>query len=246
MRKTLLFILLLAASPASLLGREVSLQGSHDSLVRQRKMAEKHHAPAIVDDEHFKQLRDSGALVPIIETPSLQVNPRELAKKWRWLRPSAMEALNRVSVEFRAKFKIPLTVNSATRTIPRQVQISVKEKNPNATSVALAAHTRGTTFDLAFYYFRGEGKNRRRVAYTPAQHRWLRHRFLELEAQDDCMEVTLEKKARSTYHGTVSDGCVWPGSGPPVPAPPQPVLPGALYAHYLPTSLMNGSPCLAP
>jgi hypothetical protein len=208
MRKAALILLTtLSAFAAELPAREASLRGSHASLVRQREMAEEYGLPAVRDAAHREELIRAGVLLPIPTNDLFNIDPRLKPEK-RFLLRFVIQFLHDLMLEARkAGFDIRHQMNSALRTVVQQRGLKT-EGNWNAAAVELAAHTRGTTFDLARFVLVGE----KQVWYPAAYTKWLERRLLELE-EAGLIEFSREEVQR-VYHITVS-----PKYGQPQPSP---------------------------
>jgi len=125
------------------------LRGSHESLVRQNTRAEQEGILRIRDDQDLLTLRQQGKLVPLPQSASLQVDPRLPANR-RYCRVWVSRFLTDLARAHRERFRHPLQVNSAVRTITFQEHL--RHINGNAAPAGgdvASPHLTGEAVDIA-------------------------------------------------------------------------------------------------
>jgi hypothetical protein len=121
---------------------------SHDSLLRHNMEVDRLELPRIQDDEELEQLKASEALVPIIPSTTLRIDPR-LDPDRRYCRPWTREFLQDLSVDYYKQFHDQIQVNSAVRTV--LVQKKLRRHNRNAapeSGETASSHLAGITVDI--------------------------------------------------------------------------------------------------
>jgi hypothetical protein len=163
-----------------------TLQGSHEKQYQQNAEADREGLSRIDDDAHLKLFEQAGLLVPLPEGKTIVIDSR-LAPKWRWCRPWVAEFLRSLSREYFAKFKKPLRINSAVRTIEYQKQLCKRNANAAAPDGdRRSSHLTGSTVDIA------------KKTMSPAERRWMRERLIELES-NNAVEA-IEENYQSVFH----------------------------------------------
>ena len=121
---------------------------SRDSLLRQNEEVDRLELPRIQDDEELEQLKASEALVPIIPSATLRIDPR-LDPDRRYCRPWTREFLEDLSQDYYKKFHQQIQVNSAVRTVLVQKKLRRHNRNAAPESGELASsHLAGITVDI--------------------------------------------------------------------------------------------------
>jgi len=124
------------------------LKGTRDILVHQNLMADDEGLERIRDDDDLARLRASHQLVDFPETMSLHVNP-ELAWDRKCARPWTVHFASDIARQFYARFRQPLQVNSAARTVAYQLRL--QRVNGNAAGVGgevASPHLTGQAIDF--------------------------------------------------------------------------------------------------
>lgn len=177
----ILFLLLSKRAAA-----QASLVGTTEGLVRQNQLADAFGMDRVKSESELEEMKAQEKILPIPDT--VRVDHR-LAEKWRLVLPTTAYFLGDLGIEFKEIFGKKLQVNSAVRTEARQLEIILKEKNPNAAPVRgkrRSLHLTGSTVDIA------------KVGLTDNELSWLRSRLLELESSG-LIDATEEKK-RLVFH----------------------------------------------
>jgi hypothetical protein len=124
------------------------LKGSHEILVHQNTVADDEGLERIQDDDDLRRLRAAHLLVNFTETASLHVNP-ELSAERRCARVWTVRFASDISRAFYARFREPLQVNSAVRTVAYQVRLQRINGNAAGTDgEAASPHLTGQALDL--------------------------------------------------------------------------------------------------
>jgi hypothetical protein len=165
---------------------EVSLKGTHESLVRENFEADQAGLARIENDVMLEMLKRSGELVSIEDALGVKADSR-LEKKWAWVRPWTSEFLIDLGRGFHDAHKSTLLVSSAVRTDEYQGFLQLINKNAAMTSGARkSTHPTGATIDITKRYL------------THKEIKWLRVQLLALEAQG-LIEAT-EEFFQSVFH----------------------------------------------
>jgi hypothetical protein len=162
------------------------LKGSHETLLRENEMINEAGIPRIEDDAQLDALIDSEELVRIPETDALRLNPGLLPDR-RYARPVVLDFLHDLSTAYYDRFKQPLTVTSAVRTVIQQRKL--RRHNSNAapeSGEAASSHLSGLTIDL--------GKR----GLTKQQHSWLEQYLKSLKDQN--VIEPLEEHRQACFH----------------------------------------------
>ena len=92
------------------------LRGSHEILVHQNQMADAAGLERIENDEELDRMRYTHQLVEVTGSSALHVNP-ELPENRRFARPWTAKFASDIARAYYARFREPLELNSAVRTI---------------------------------------------------------------------------------------------------------------------------------
>lgn len=187
--KSFLVILLLLTSVTAVSGRAhkknaswtPALPGSYDSMVRQNDEINGLMLPRITNDAQLEALEATGELVEIKPTYSLALNP-EMKPNKRFCRPWTRQFTYDISSDYYGRFKQPLTVTSAVRTVDQQHALRRRNGNaaPEQGSVT-SSHLAGITVDIA------------RRGMTKAQRIWVEG-YLKNLRDRGLVEVAEERK----------------------------------------------------
>lgn len=164
---------------------QASLKGSRESLRKQNAVADREGLARITDSFLLAEMKKDGRLVRLPET--VRIDPR-LDEEWHWVLPQTAEFLEDLGVEFIDQFGRFSQLNSAVRTIPRQLEIAAGG-NLNAAPVEgdrMSPHLTGATVDITKIGMNGE------------ELKWMRRQLLELEALD-LIEAT-EEEVQPVFH----------------------------------------------
>lgn len=167
------------------------LRGSYESMLRQNEEIDRLQLPRIQDDAELEDLVLKQELVEIQESDSLRV-AANLDPDRRYCRPWTLSFLEDLGEAFYAKFKAPIQVNSAVRTVA--VQKKLRRRNRNAapeTGEIASSHLAGITVDI----------NKRGL--TKAQRKWMDDYLLAL--RDLSLIEAAEERRQPVYHIMVSE-----------------------------------------
>jgi Family of unknown function (DUF5715) len=167
------------------------MKGSHESLVRQNVRTDQDGLSRIEDDDDIADMLRSRQLVALPTSSGLRVDPR-LASNRRYCRSWTATFLSDLSRAHYARFKAPLQVNSAVRTVEFQRHLQGINGNAAPAEGDIASpHLTGATIDI--------GKK----GLTISQIGWMRAYLLPLQAkgridveeefQQACFHVTVYK-----------------------------------------------------
>ena len=168
------------------------LRGSHEILVHQNQMADAAGLERIENDEELDRMRYTHQLVEVTGSSALHVNP-ELPENRRFARPWTAKFASDIARAYYARFREPLELNSAVRTISYQLRL--QRVNGNAADIAgetASPHLTGQAIDF--------GKR----GMTMAQIAWMRMYLtplmqsgridVEEEFQQACFHISVYKK----------------------------------------------------
>ena len=162
------------------------LKGSHETLLRENEMIDEAGLPRIEDDAQLDALIDTEELVLIPETDALRLNPGLLPDR-KYARPVVIDFLHDLSAAYYDRFKQPLIVTSAVRTVLQQRKL--RRHNSNAapeSGDAASSHLSGLTIDLA------------KRGLTKQQHSWLEQYLKNLKDQN--VIEPLEEHRQACFH----------------------------------------------
>ncbi|MFZ2522500.1 MAG: DUF5715 family protein [Minisyncoccia bacterium] len=168
-----------------------TLAGSRETETRLNKTVDESGIVRVVDNNHLKQLIIFKLLLPL---PQAVCVDYKLDRMWRWAVPWTVYFLSDLGSEFDETFGHCLQVNSSVRTVARQLEIILVERNRNAAPAygeRRSLHFAGTTVDIA-------KKN-----LSKPEVKWLRRKFLLLE-KAGLIDAT-EEFGQAVFHITV-----WP------------------------------------
>ena len=124
------------------------LRGSHEILVHQNQMADAAGLERIENDEELDRMRYTHQLVEVTGSSALHVNP-ELPENRRFARPWTAKFASDIARAYYARFREPLELNSAVRTISYQLRL--QRVNGNAADIAgetASPHLTGQAIDF--------------------------------------------------------------------------------------------------
>ncbi len=162
-----------------------SLIGDRASLQKQNLVADREGLVRIKDDSDLDDMKRRGILVKLPD--AIKVDYR-MDQKWQWVLERTAAFLEDYGITFINKFGRFMQVNSAVRTIPRQLEI-IKSLNFNAAPIEgdrMSPHLTGATVDIAKF-----GMNKDELE-------WMRNRLLTLE-ELELIEAT-EEWNQSVFH----------------------------------------------
>lgn len=168
-----------------------ALRGSRDSLLKQNEEIDRAGLPRIQDDEQLEQLKAIGYLVPVKESKFLRFDS-QLADERRYCRPWTLAFVEDLGRDYYEKFKTPIQVNSAVRTVEQQRRL--RRHNGNAapeTGETASSHLAGVTVDI--------GKR----GMTRKQHKWVADYLAKLKV-DGVIEPE-EERRQPVFHVMVTD-----------------------------------------
>ena len=168
------------------------MKGSREILVHQNEMADAEGLDRIEDDDDLAEMRAHKLLVAIPASGSLRVDERLPANR-RYCRPWTAKFLTDMARAHYARFKTPMQVNSAVRTVAFQARLL--RTNGNAAPVkgeTASPHLTGGAVDLAKH------------GLSLAEIAWMRGYLLPLvqagkvdveeEFQQACFHISVYKK----------------------------------------------------
>ncbi|MCU1324574.1 MAG: hypothetical protein JWM43_4223 [Acidobacteriaceae bacterium] len=168
------------------------LKGSHEILLRQNQVADRDGLDRIRDDEDILELRGQKLLVALPTNTALVVDEHLPANR-RYCRPWTAQFLSTLARAYYERFRTPLQVNSAVRTV--EFQHRLLRTNGNAAPAegdTASPHLTGQAVDLAKH-----GLSLTQIA-------WLRGYLLPLvqqgkvdveeEFQQSCFHISVYKK----------------------------------------------------
>jgi len=167
------------------------LKGSRESLVRQNTRADEDGLTRIEDDDALAEMRRGGDLVALPVNSGLTVDPRLPANR-RYCRSWTADFLADMSRAHFTRFRSPLQVNSAVRTVEYQRHLRGINGNAAPAEGDIASpHLTGATIDI--------GKR----GMSMAQIGWMRAYLLPLQSkgridveeefQQACFHITVYK-----------------------------------------------------
>ena len=124
------------------------LRGSREVLVHQNQMADAAGLERIQNNDELDRLRDEHRLVDLAGTAALHINP-ELPADRRSARPWTAKFASDIARAYYARFRTPLELNSAVRTISYQLRL--QRVNGNAADIAgetASPHLTGQAIDF--------------------------------------------------------------------------------------------------
>lgn len=142
-------LIIAAVLPAEARGRKADdrlLIPTRASLEAQNAAIRGMEMPA--DDKALAEMVRDGDLVRVTTALTLTVDPR-VPDRRRYLRPAAYGFALRLAVEFYSRYRVPLQVNSAVRTVRDQRRL--RRWNCNAApwrGAVVSPHMAGAAFDL--------------------------------------------------------------------------------------------------
>ena len=167
------------------------LRGSYESMLRQNEEIDRLQLLRIEDDAQLEDLVLKQELVEITESESLRIAANLDAGR-RYCRPWTLSFLQDLSTDFYAKFKTPIQVNSAVRTVAQQKKLRRTNRNaaPELGDTA-SSHLAGLTVDIA------------KTGLSRKQRKWLDQYLLELRNQH--VIEAAEERRQPVYHIMVSE-----------------------------------------
>ena len=136
---------------------------SHESLLIQNAEIDRLDLPRIQDETELEALKADGSLLEIKAGETLRFDPR-LDPSRRFCRPWTLDFVNDLSQAYYHRFRDPIQVNSAVRTV--KVQKKLRRHNRNAAPAdgdTASSHLAGVTVDL------------QRRGLSKEQVRWMEH-----------------------------------------------------------------------
>jgi hypothetical protein len=167
------------------------LRGSRESLLRQNEEIDRLQLPRIANDDELLQLEQRQELVRIGDTRELVVSAK-VEDIRRYCRPWTLQFLNDVAEAHYAKFKRPLELTSAVRTVEQQAKL--RRTNRNAAPIegeTASSHLAGLTIDI--------GKK----GMSRAERKWFDQYLVEMQ-KNHIIEAA-EERRQACYHIMVSE-----------------------------------------
>jgi hypothetical protein len=191
-----------------------ALKGSFESLSRQNERTEADGLERILDEDDLASRIEQKLLVPIPASSSLVVNA-DLAENHRYCRPWTANFLTDLARAHDTRFRRPIEVSSAVRTVEYQQQlIQINGNAAAAEGDIVSPHLTGGTVDVV-----KKGMNRQELA-------WMRNWLLARQLAGD---IDVEEEFRQPcFHITVYKSYTSPPDA--VPAPRRHAAPAAQVA----------------
>lgn len=167
------------------------LRAASGSQLRQNEEIDRLQLPRIADDTQLEELERNQELVQVQETKALRISPVIQPNK-RYLRPWANQFLADMSAAYYSRFRVPLQLNSAVRTMEQQYKLRFHNRNaaPEAGETA-SSHLAGITMDLA------------KRGLTKPQHEFVVDYLKNL--RDQGLVEAIEERRTRCFHVMVSD-----------------------------------------
>lgn len=187
---TIVFLLLSERAQA-----QPSLVGTRESLQRQNRVADLEGLIRIENDTILEEMIKRGELVRIPKT--VRIDPR-LDEKWHWVLPRVVRFLEDIPIRYIDLFGQFFQLNSAVRTVPRQIEIAlgdgVTPPNKNAAPVKgdrSSPHLTGASIDIA------------KKGMNESELRWMKAMLLDREGKS-LIDAT-EEQDQPVFHIMVFD-----------------------------------------
>lgn len=168
---------------------EPLLKGSKESQIKQNAVADAYDLVRIKNNAELEEMKATGRLVRIPDTPGIKVDKR-LPEHLRFVLPWVSTFLVETGSVFYWCFGgKEIQINSAVRTAEYQIHLIKKSKNPNAASVTgpkRSVHLTGSAIDIA------------KLPLTERQKLWLREWLVGLEIVN-AIEAT-EEHNQAVFH----------------------------------------------
>lgn len=167
------------------------LRGSHDSMLRQNEEIDRLQLPRIANDEELMSLEVREELVPLSDSRSLHI-ASGLDSTRRYCRPWTRWFVEDLSEAYYERFRQPLQLTSAVRTVEQQQRL--RRHNGNAAPAegdVTSSHLAGVSIDI--------GKR----GMTLGERRWIDQYILQLHEQG--LVEAAEERRQACYHIMVSD-----------------------------------------
>lgn len=186
------------------------LRGSREILVHQNEMADAAGLERIENDEELNRLRYTHQLVEVAGTSALHVNP-ELPENRRFARPWTAKFATDIARAYYARFREPLELNSAVRTISYQLRL--QRVNGNAAAIegeTASPHLTGQAID-----FGKKGMTKAEIAWmrfylTPLMNAGMID--VEEEFQQACFHISVYRSYAGTHTADLAEAHSAPGT----------------------------------
>ena len=167
------------------------LRGSHESLLRQNEEINRLALPRIANDLELQELELREELVPLTDSRSMVV-ASNLESSRRYCRSWTRDFVEDISQAYYAKFRKPLYVTSAVRTVEQQARL--RRWNRNAAPIdgeTASSHLAGLSIDIG-----KRGMSRREKDFING---------FVLPLQNAGLVEAAEERRQACYHIMVSD-----------------------------------------
>lgn len=157
-----------------------------EAQIQQNLWEEKFGLKPIENDSELLALVRTGALVQIVSSSSIVIDPK-LPLKRRYCRPWTLALIQSIAQQYETAFREPLVITSAVRTV--KVQRSLLHWNRNAAAIhgeMASSHLTGATVDVA------------RRDMTAEQTRFMEQLLLEYALQNRV--IVLEENGQECFH----------------------------------------------
>ena len=166
-------------------------KGSHEMLVKQNEIIDQLELPRIADDDELDQVIQNEELVQLKESTSLRI-ASNLTESRRYCKPWTRDFVEDFSQAYYDKFKKPIQVNSAVRTIQQQKKLRRHNRNAGPIEGETAStHLAGISLDIS------------KRGLTVKQHAWIEQYFLPLK--DKGLIDPIEERRQPVFHVVVFD-----------------------------------------
>jgi hypothetical protein len=167
------------------------LRGSRESLLRQNEEINRLQLPRIANDDELLQLEQRQELVRIEDRRDLVVSSN-IEDIRRYCRPWTLQFVNDLAEAHYAKFKRPLELTSAVRTVEQQAKL--RRTNRNAAPIegdTASSHLAGLTIDI--------GKK----GMSRVERKWFDQYLVEM--QNNHIIEAAEERRQACYHIMVGE-----------------------------------------
>lgn len=168
-----------------------ALKGSIFEQIRQNRQADKEKLNRVKDDRELQKMKEMGLLVPIPQDRTVRIDPR-LDARLRFVRPWVVRFISDIAAPYYAKFRRPLQINSAIRTIADQK--ALRKRNKNAAPIrgpTRSSHLTGSAIDIAKLENGSKELPREELE-------WLRETLYELKKRNQI--IAIEEFHQAVFH----------------------------------------------
>jgi hypothetical protein len=165
---------------------------NHDAQIAQNRIADQLDLQRIQNNKELLALVRSGALVRIVPSEVLQVDPK-LPQNRSYCRPWALHFIQSIAQQYSDAFGKPLMITSAVRTVRTQTRLlRINHNAAPAHGEEASSHLTGATIDIA------------RKGMTREQNQWMNNTLLAYTVW--YRVIFIEERVQSCYHIFVLPG----------------------------------------